>query len=65
MQIYQVKCASFAVHDRVIIVSVPSAVLNLSEGTVSETSITVTWSRNPQSLQDKFQVSIIRIYKPD
>ena len=40
--------------------SVPSAVLNLSEGTVSETSITVSWSRNPQSLQDKFQVSTHR-----
>ena len=44
-------------HSLVFILSVPSAVLNLSEGTVSETSIAVSWSRNPQSLQDKFQVS--------
>ena len=50
-------------HSLVFILSVPSAVLNLSEGTVSETSITVSWSRNPQSLQDKFQVSTVHICK--
>ena len=49
-------------HSLVFILSVPSAVLNLSEGTVSETSINVSWSMNPPSLQDKFQVSTSWIY---
>ena len=49
----------------IIMLSVPSAVLNLSEGTVSETSIAVSWSRNPQSLQDKFQVSPLCIFEAE
>ena len=52
------ECFLVTYHFVVLFFTVPSAVLNLSEGTVSEISITVSWSRNTQSLQDKFQVNM-------
>ena len=53
---YRINADNLRVCNRIVFLSVPSAVLNLGEGAVSETFISVSWTRNPQSLQDKFQV---------